>query len=167
MLLALDPGLNRSGVAVFRYGDLVRAERVDVPRTDADIGLRVAFMANAIAGRFRGVTDLVAEWPRTYRRGRAGGGPSKSLFPLAGIIGGVSVGLQCAVMTYEPRDWAGQVPKNKKGDGRTSMRGTRIERRLKDAELRVWQDLPKSGNHDIVDAVGIGLHFLGRGYLET
>lgn len=165
MLLALDPGLNRSGVALFKYGRLVRAERIDVPKTEIDIAHRCMFMANAIAGKFREVTDVVAEWPRTYRAGRAGGGPSKALFPLAGVVIGVAVGLQAPIVTYEPRDWAGQVPKTKTVDGRESMRGRRIGKRLDVAERAVWVTMHDRGNHDIVDAIGIGLHHLGRGFV--
>lgn len=56
------------------------------------------------------------------------------------------------VYWYEARKWKGQVPK--------AVMGKRILKCLTEEELKVLGPLAK--NHNVLDAVGIGLYHLGR-----
>lgn len=104
---------------------------------------------------------LVWEWPHVYQRERSHADPA-DLLALAAVGGAVaaaaaSLWLGLVVMTVEPGEWSGQVPKSKTGDPWASPRGRRIHERLTPAERDL---VPRS--HDALDAVGIGLHTLGR-----
>jgi hypothetical protein len=169
-LLAIDPGCAASGVAVFDDNVLVRAFLVTVAEPEKnypDPGARACAMADKVIGA-GGVSgsntdEVVGEWPRSYAPGRKGGGPPVKMFPLAGIIVGVACALHPATLTtYTARTWSEGTKKIRTGDGRTTARGRWIAGRLIHSELCVWEHLPDRDNHDIVDAIGIGLHHLGR-----
>jgi hypothetical protein len=170
-LLAIDPGCAASGVAVFEDGVLVRAFLANVTEPEKrypDPGARACAMVDEITIHFltwsgSTVDEVVGEWPRTYPTGRRGGSPATAMFPLAGIIVGVACALHPATLTtYTARTWSEGTKKIRTGDGRTTARGRWIAGRLVKEELDVWDGLPDKGNHDIVDAIGIGFHHLGR-----
>lgn len=169
-LFAVDPSVNNPGVALFRGGVLIAAERVkiDPEYASLEIGERCQRVASAII-RWGMAFDmeprsLVFEWPQSYYG--KGKGSQNDLFGLAGV--GMSVAGQLGVAlaprhialtirTPTPAEWAGQVPKNTTGDPFASPRGLRIKARLSLEELAVI--VP---SHDAVDAVGLGLWCLGR-----
>lgn len=169
-LLAVDPSINKPGVALFRGGKLIAAERVKIPEDLADLDLaercqRVAShiirwgMAFEMEPR-----ALVFEWPQSYYG--KGKGDQNDLFGLVGVGMAVAGQLAVALIPREislvvrsvvPAGWAGQVPKSTTGDPWASPRGIRIKSRLSDEEIAAIVV-----SHDALDAVGIGLHFLGR-----
>jgi len=161
-VLAVDPGLNRSGVATFRDGVLIRAgapsfsgiDKAPLPARIAAMGLRIALSAP------RGIYTLAMEWPQVYAVGKSKGDPN-DLLPLAGICADVAARLNAPVVVmYSPREWAGNTKKSETVKGaKTSMRAKRIESRLTGPELEVWAGVKY---HDTVDAIGIGLKALGR-----
>lgn len=107
------------------------------------------------------VDILVWEWPHVYQRERSHADPA-DLLALAAVGGAVAAVAESlwpglVVKTVEPGEWSGQVPKNKTGDPWASPRGRRIHERLTATERAL---VPRS--HDALDAVGIGLHALGR-----
>lgn len=165
-LVALDPGLLHPAIALFHGGVLIYAARVELPKTlsaKTNLGARVVSVARhcqyVVAEWFEplGSPELVFEWPQVYRAAKSKGDPN-DLLPLAGICGALSGVLQATLITsYTPAEWIGQLPKGTTGDPRESPRGTRIWSRLTHAE-----QMTITLSHDAIDAVGLGLHHLGR-----
>lgn len=191
-LLALDPGLVHPALALFRERRLVAAGRVRVPRAYspsnlADVGeraRRVALLCLAWAtsrgvsvaaldvardamleGRHgeatrimigEGLTQLVYEWPQVYRATRSKGDPN-DLLGLVGVGAALSGMLGVPAQTFTPAQWIGGLPKSTTGDPLASPRGARVWSRL-DADERAAVEV----SHDAIDAVGLGLHALGR-----
>jgi hypothetical protein len=176
IVAAVDPGLNCSGLAVGTAGELLRAEYVEVD-ADGDLVARVAAMSRAIAVRIWstacGVSDLVVEWPRvlaaTHQRGSKRGADSNDLLAVAGVASGVAALVayssveavqtgtsRCRVHSVHPDAWkGGQVPKD--------VMGRRVLVRLTEAERARLALRSRGGlDHNMVDAVGIYLHHVGR-----
>jgi hypothetical protein len=188
-LLAVDPSKTSPGAALFRNGRLFACRRVRIgclecgvldykhtrecSRPEEGEGSRVLRVARRIVEWVIDVPAeprvLVYEWPKVYAVGKSDGDPA-DLIPLAGIGGALSGILAMAqahrnvvldVRTYEPAEWAGQVKKSKKaGEALTSPRGRRISERLNEDEREIV-----TPQHDVVDAIGLGMHALGRGFI--
>jgi hypothetical protein len=178
VLLAIDPGMNSPGVALFRTATLLAADRVFIPVEYASLsdGARWLSVAREIARRAHEcgcVTDVVFERPQWYARGKSKGDPNQ-LAGIAGVAANVtgilSTYAPLRVMSPTPAEWIGQLPKtcrtckaNKKkcpackGSAWMTPRGQRIRSRLTDAELALVPD-----QNDAIDAVGLGLWALGR-----
>lgn len=172
-LLALDPSFVKPGVALFRGGKLIAAERVKI---DPD------YKSMPFAERCGRVASDIIRWgiahkmrPRTYayelpqfyseRDGKTVGDPNdlRGLIAIGAEIAGT---LRLAMAGYDislvvhsptPAEWAGQIPKATTGDPWASPRGVRVKSRLSPAEL-----LAVVPSHDAIDAVGIGLFIQGR-----
>lgn len=95
-------------------------------------------------------SDLVIEIPQVYR-GRLQKGDPNDLVDLAFSAGQFAKGFE-HVKKIRPREWKKQVPKK--------IMMKRILDKLTIRELEVLAD--KATNHNFVDAVGIGLWYLGR-----
>jgi hypothetical protein len=188
-ILAVDPGLRHPAASLFRHGRLLAASRVPVPSAwhKLDVAERCRLIGAAIqdwacengldmdamveayrlaqGGDFtraralrdnRGVVQVVFERPQIYRAGRSKGDPN-DLPPLFGVGAAISARLDVETVSYTPAQWIGQMPKATTGDPLKSPRGRVVWCSLaKDERDRV--DL----SHDAVDAVGLGLHHLGR-----
>jgi hypothetical protein len=169
-LIGLDPSMRSSGVAVFGRGLLVAADRILIQR-DAIAAITARCRAMAVAvldwveaprGDTDGDTDgwdLATEYPQAYAPGRRGAGPPGDLIPMGLVIGGVAARCPGSVHQYLPGQWTGQLAKTLKGDPRGSPRGERIWSRLDGGERAVAAGCLQ---HDAWDAIGIGLHHLGR-----
>lgn len=171
-LLSLDPSINSSGVALFRDGRLTAAAQVPA-RVIAGMaqGARALAMADTIVGWVIGtkakITTVAHEWPQIYTGSKSKADPNK-LVGMAVVDGAVDCmlahiaaqrGEQFEIHTFLPAEWAGQLPKDThKGAYWKSPRGARIWSRLDDDERAIAADV----NHDAADAIGIGLHALGR-----
>lgn len=137
-LIALDPGKN-TGIALFRDGklhwcSLADGERLKPIRDDE------AF--------------VVCEFPFVYPGGR-GKGDGNSLLSVAKIAGRLTALVpEDRLKFVYPRSWKGTVDKD--------VMCKRILDRLSDQEKRCLPKLPKSKMHNVIDAIGIGLHELGR-----
>lgn len=166
LLFALDPSLLSAGCAVFRDGVLAEAwrHRPLFPFPTGDDPLAVGdrwqtwaqVIGNAFLQRGTGGT-LVWERPQIYRASKSKGDPN-DLIALAAIGNGVAAHFRRgATMAPTPAQWTGQVKKATRGSAWKSPRGMRIRSRLTPAELALVPD-----QHDVVDAVGLGLWALGR-----
>ncbi len=171
-LLALDPSVRSPGIAIFKDGTLVIADRVKIPKYDVEKfsdGARWDFVARRILASVRpclsdvteGATDLVFELPQIYTWGKSKGDPN-DLVGLAGVAGALVGHLVqsfplLGVYSPTPAEWIGQLPKSTKGSAKESPRAQRILSRLSAEELARVPD-----QHDALDAVGLGLWRLGR-----
>lgn len=174
ILLAVDPSLRSAGVALYRDGQLVAVGRMRGIETTYDVAHRCRVMARDImvwvADRALVIPSpdvLALEWPQIYRAAKSKGDPNDML-GLAGVCAAVAALYPMAeVRSFLPDQWepAPKVSPERKRRGLgpidseafTSPRGVRILSRLSDAERAL---IPMS--HDAMDAVGIGLHALGR-----
>lgn len=163
MLLAIDPSIRCAGWALFKVSggrELVAAGTVD-QSSDEVMSFRVA---NFLA-RFEDqsnwplacVTDVVLEFPQVYP-GSQEENPN-DLMPLAAQAGAIlyAFGHQ-RVTLVAPRDWKGNVEKHAHNE--------RVLGRLSPAELARVPTQARSRkypyNHNMVDAIGIGLHHQGK-----
>lgn len=139
---AIDPGAD-AGVACFVDGALFWCGVVHEPTAE----------------QVAGASDVVLEEPQVYRRGR---GDPNDLIKLARLVGRweeLGRGAGARVHRVRPRTWKGTVPK--------SIHNARTLALLSSSERHVVeQDLDRVARavrHNAIDAVGIGLWFLGRG----
>lgn len=164
-LLAIDPSIRSSGVALFEGGCL-RASNVIKLSTRGDAGARCMRMANEIliwtaSHELECPRTLVLEWPQIYRSVKSKGDPN-DLIGLAGVSMAVAGLLHYSLMsndekvleikTFKPSEWIGQTPK--------SARVERLRGRFSEKELHIFNSTRSS--HDAVDAMGIGMFSLGR-----
>ncbi len=178
MLLALDPGINSPGVALFRAGTLVAADKISGTAYKAfEDGQRWLEVAKSIvtfaqlASPDERITTVIFEKVQFYQRKQGGskGDPNK-LLGVAGVAANVTGILSTygpiVVLSPTPAEWVGQIPKtcstcgeNKKkcpvckGSAWKTTRGRRIRSRLTEAEIALVPD-----QNDAIDAVGVGLY---------
>lgn len=159
-LLAVDPGARGAGVAAFAGGLLRRAAYVEnTARRGADAAA-CRSLAVAVRRYFDAIgrvefTEVACEWPQVYAPGKQKGDPNDLL-----ALVGVSVGI-CAlyagadVSSYLPAQWKAQMPKG--------VAHERVLARLSAEERNeIWLPSAKGLQHNVLDAIGIGLHHLGR-----
>lgn len=174
-LITLDPafGLGKTtSAARWMHGTLIAVGTFTLPKrgiTGESAGARMHRVAQAVIAW---ATELgaaprlyVYEWPQVIRAGRSKGDPN-DLPGLAAVGAAVAAGLAVLsarqnvglrVVTRTPAEWTGGVPKVTEGDPWASARGVRVAARLSVAERVLVPD-----SHDAIDAVGLGLHALGR-----
>lgn len=167
-MIALDPSIASSGVALFRGGALSAVDTIKRKVTKDDIAARCLAMAEDIGDWIQRTGSrprvLVCEWPAKSWRGDA-----RDLHGLPGVNMGVAMLLRVVmlarqepftVLSYEPGEWSGGMSKTKTKKGaKFSPRAVRALSRLNDDELEAWHT---TSSHDAIDAIGIGLYALGR-----
>ncbi|NNB84589.1 hypothetical protein [Corallococcus exiguus] len=164
-LVAIDPGLRHCGVALF---DVSSASLfcAGLPKNPepAHGALSLASwvsMAGAVQTWLRPrVLDepfqLIIELPRVYSAAHQRG-DQNDLIQLAGVVGTLGGALTPVAerRSVFPRDWKGTL------DADAFIE--RIKQRLGSAEhLRVELPAAQDIHHNVWDAIGIGLHALGR-----
>lgn len=159
-MIAIDCGLRGCGVAQFKADTLIRAAYVkNTAKTERGpatwVKMAQAVFAWACPASFE--EELVIEYQR-LRFGREKGDPN-NMMELQGVVGAITgVMFDWNVVGLFPEQWKGSVKKE-------IMTG-RIIQRLSLEELNMLEVRKKAKNliydHNMVDAVGIGLHHLGR-----
>lgn len=164
-ILAIDPGIRGCGVACFAgsgadarlYGAAyiespVRTGALDCAACVAMARAVVAYCAWSTPGGFQ---QVVCEWPQVYTGGKMKGDPN-DLPPLAGVDCAIcALYPNAELITYLPAQWKGQAPKD--------VTAARAKAKLTAEELTaVWLPSAKGLQHNVWDAVAIGLHHLGR-----
>lgn len=157
-MLCVDPGLRGCGVAEFENGKLVKAGYVKNP-VKSGRGYRayesVAWQVRQWAGPWEHFEALLIELPRIYPGSAQQKGDLNDILDLAGVGGAVAAFFDSTFAeSIFPSDWKGQVPKQKML--------ARIKAAILPEELPRVQQTNKSDTEDILDAIGIGLHKLGR-----
>lgn len=162
MLLAVDPGIRGCGLALFDDARLRLAAYLKNGARSKNI-VRDAESMGRDVWRWApsAVTELVVEWPQIYatriRSGESKGDPN-DLLGLAAVDAAIAAHMwETPVGRYLPREWKGQLTKE--------ACHHRILSRLDDGERQVLaQACEEAGSlaHNVMDAVGIGLHHIGR-----
>ncbi len=137
VFVSVDPGVHASGMAWWTYGKLAQVEYCKPGHNILQIA-----------------TDLIIEVPQVYQ-GRAQKGDPNDLITLAVEVGRITT-LFPNHRLVKPRDWKGNIKKE--------MMLKRIIKTLTTEELLMVKalKLPKSKVHNVLDALGIGLWYLGR-----
>jgi len=150
ILKSVDPGLRTCGVALWRDGVLTRADLVlGSPKA---LGFDAWYPMALAVGKHRS-DELAIELPQVYTRGLSKGDPN-DLIQLAVIVGMIADS-HPMVSIYLPRQWKGQTPKD--------VMTRRIKGKLTDEELAcIVLPTQRSLQHNVWDAIGIGLHHLER-----
>lgn len=169
MILSVDPATHGCGCALWRRNDgiLFRAGYV---ANDVNCGGLYTWVraAQMVVSWLSGMScsELIVEMPQVYTRGenKTKGDPNKCVIPLVAVDAALAALLPHAVVnTYQPHTWKGSTSKPEKASGPEYIIMSRVKERLSSEELsRVhW---PKSVVHswDVADAIGVGLHHLGR-----
>jgi hypothetical protein len=189
--LAVDPSINSIGAAIFAGREMTAVGRILVPTAQRQgcHGLRAelaAAQAIAWVGAQLASTgvmpDLVVyEWPQVYDDEKTGNKDRNDLPGLAAVGAAIVAHLreqawrrqrEVLVQTYYPAEWAHQTKKTigERVDGKWRTRKPRVAETWLTARAK-WiakaltereRALAVAANHDAVDAVGIGLHHVGR-----
>lgn len=183
-LVAIDPGVGYSGVAVFDLGThrLVDAGVVKGEGFKNNLWA-VDELAAAIVIRLSGVvggtvTKVAFEWQQVYSKRARGKKDPNDLLPLGALIGATLVRMHplldhadgAEVVLHRPHEWKGSIQKN--------PTARKVLARLDAEELsRVDEVAPfiraldgadrerkqvTHPTHNALDAAGLGLHVLGR-----
>nr|BDT33744.1 hypothetical protein MFMH1_34130 [Myxococcus sp. MH1] len=171
LLVALDPGLRECGVALFDMdsGELLAAGMPTNAERKARGLPAWARMADGVsafvssflepyraAGEVISIT-LASECPQVYTAGKSKGDPN-DLIELAGVVGRVAGSLKAtSERSYLPREWKGTLD--------ADVMIERIKARLAERPheyLRVQLPRAQDKHHNVWDAIGIGLHVVGR-----
>ncbi len=106
------------------------------------------------------ITHLAIEMPMVRKRGsqraeKAGTDP-KDIVHLAAVVGAIVAAADVPATVYLPEDWKGQVPK--------PIHNARAIARLTPEELIRVPRRPRAKDidHNVIDGLAIGLHFVGR-----
>jgi hypothetical protein len=155
LLLSVDPGLNGCGLGLFREGLLEQGTYVEAhSRAQRSAGwLAMVGAVRDFIGA-RPVATLVVELPQVYIQARQKGDPN-DLIQLSAVVGGLCVAFERSNQKiYLPAEWKGQVPKE--------IVHARAVQRLSEDERGRISCRKKALLHNAMDAVSIGLKFLGR-----
>ena len=169
--MALDPGLRECGVALFDLdtGELLVAGMPTNPERKARGLTAWARMAEGVAAFVSSFLEpprasseavaivVVSECPQVYTAGKSKGDPN-DLIELAGVVGRVAGALGASEeRSCLPREWKGTL----NGDVMVERIKARLGERPHE-HLRVQLPRAQDKHHNVWDAVGIGLHALGR-----
>lgn len=155
-IIGIDPGLRGCGVSVVRDGKVVAAAYVKNtdqthrgPRAWVSMAHEVEMFVkeNVPDGELIMVQELMKVYPRQK-------GDPADLLELQGVNGAIVGRIRCdQQIGYTAREWKGQVPKE--------VHNARVELKLTSEESAVITTT-KSLRHNVIDAIGIALHYIGR-----
>lgn len=146
--MAVDPGLRACGVAIFDDGFLTEAYlvRSEEKTHRGPVAWQAMVRAMPLA-----VRPVRVEFPKAYY-GAKQQADHADLLELAAVVGALAARYEpqgCGIIA--PAEWKGQLSKEECR--------RRIRERLDDRELLVLDGVK---DHNVWDAVGIGLHATGR-----
>lgn len=157
-VVAVDPGVHMLGIGVFtdsvlEHASLMKAENQKLQGPEAWVAL-----ARLFAMKFQGPMTVVMEFPRVYQGGKQGGDPADML-ELAAVDGALCAavaGTDVKLVRVFPSDWKKQMDKE--------TTTPRILQRLQEAGRNEEKMIEMAGakSHNILDAIGVGLYYLGR-----
>ncbi len=153
-ILAIDPGLRATGYAYFRHGTLAQCGiKGSRARERAEAA---AVIGRELAVEFRRPLDaLIVEVPQVYQARLLKGDPN-DLVSVA-LVAGATLQLPALIrLAVSPHQWKGNVPKE--------VTRSRVLFGISPAERLLISEsgVAPSLQHNIYDAVGIGLWYLRR-----
>lgn len=189
MLIALDPGMNSPGIALFAEPPVYNGTRElyaaarfntleykDLP--DGERWLRVARVLSGWVHKYIGgplpLLTVVFERPQWYQRGKSKGDPNQ-LAGIAGVAANLTGILSChyfplEIVSPKPAEWIGQLPKMCHACGENKKKcpvchgsawNTPRGKRIQ-SRLNAREFALVPDQNDAIDAVGLGLWASGR-----
>lgn len=156
-LLAVDPGVHACGCALFRDGKLVAAEYV---REEGENPLAVVDNVIGWCVDYSFLDKIVIEIPQVYAGPRAN--DPNDLIQVALVAGAIGALANSDTCFVHPREWKGQLPKPKRASDPYIV-AERAAKKLSTEELeRVSLPSAKGLQHNVWDAIGLGLWALDR-----
>ena len=157
-VLSLDPGVKQLGWARWVSGQLSGA---GLSRTKADDveDAAIAHMDGVPGPRCDVVVvERMTHYPGLGSKSQPAANDLLDLQLIGAFVAGKHLATGGSMIHVRPHEWKGQAPKN--------IMEKRIERALSDMELArlsyALEKVPASLQHNVVDAVGIGLWFFRR-----
>lgn len=162
---ALDPGIRDCGIALLHGQTVQWGKLVRNPMRSGNDYEACRFMAMAVCVYMPRLDVLVIEWPRVYTAGKqvkdGHGTDPNDLLPLVGVGAAVAALFPDAkIVRRYPDEWKMQVEKIAMNI-RVCGRLTPEERKTVEAN-DPNPEKPHDKGHNIWDAVGLGLHHVGR-----
>lgn len=179
IMLSVDPGTRSCGMAVWEDGKLIYAgvvvregDELAGPRECAQVARLVwrEFMYKPWqplqSPREAEAPHVLAfEIPQVYQRaaGKSKGDPSK-LLPVYGVVSAITAlfSEEAEVRYGTPRDWKGGVGKPKSVKEMYAIEPRVMERLSAEERATIVWPKNKQRRWDVVDAIGVGLHHIGR-----
>ncbi len=170
-LLSIDPGKNALGWAYAGDSGHILCAGVVRSETPTQVGGDdVAMVARHVLGQLRlalgglpPAASLVIEKMRVYPGPQGAKTNPNDLIDLSYLSGGVhmlpEVRADVQVVLVEPRDWKGQIPKEKMVEHRIKPSLSVFERKLVEASM---QHVPDHLKHNGWDGVGLNLWGMQR-----
>ncbi len=160
-LIAFDCGLAYVGCSLFDYNrkELLNCYYIDTPidsREAAEQTADLVHRVHAILAAYLENALIVVEYPEQYAINPTPRAPVQGLACTGGGLVSALKRESNRVKFLLPKEWKGQVPKDIMLD--------RIVNRLQPSErtLLEAQKFIKSKKHNVIDAIGLGLHMLDR-----
>lgn len=152
----VDPGLRGCGVAEFIGGGLYRAAYIPNPAREGTGYLVYGSMALAVHQWCScDVKGIIIEHPRIYPQSSQQKGDPNDIVSVAAVGAAIAAVRDWhGVESVYPANWKGQVPKD--------VMTERIRRSLAVEESVVIEPCAASLKHNVLDAIGMGLHKLNR-----
>ena len=152
MLVVVDPSISSSGVAVFEDGELSAAWLVRAKEWREMVHSITASVRSRFPAGWEDF-ELVIERPRIYTRKTK---RYDDIMKMMLVVGGLGVAFRSSPLVfYFPQDWKKNLSKEAMVE--------RVKDRLRESdEIDRVELVSKSLEHNVFDAVGIGLHHLKR-----
>jgi hypothetical protein len=184
-VLSIDPGVRFTGAAIFDLDtkQLLKARRVrGAGFSSTEFGSRlwnlidVAKDVVAFAKAHAPFSAVVFEWPQIYGKRQAGRKDPNDLLPLSAVDGAVLALMdpyltdECQAELYVPHEWKGSKQANPTARMVLDELSVNEQKAIEDiVPFRSHlSECERTGTevshpaHNTIDAVGIGLKFLGR-----
>lgn len=148
-LISIDPGIRHCGIAVWQdykliNAQLIKGSKAKIPQCFQD-------MVKSLEPHLKKLDLLIIEYPKIYSQRRLQKGDPKDLLNLAALCGAISSKFK-NVTYLEPKIWKGQTKKH--------VTEYRVKKHLSKEELNNIKLPCKYLQHNVYDAVGIGLWYI-------
>lgn len=148
IVVGVDAGLRKLGLAVFHAGELMLCETLRVGGRARGVSAWL-LAADAVSAALDGVVPDVLVIERMQLDKRTRGGVVGDVIELSGVVGAIVATVPSAELySYTPSQWKGSRPKD--------VEHRYLRRLLRPAELAIVE----GAGHDALDAVGIAAHYL-------
>ncbi len=156
--VSIDPGVRDAGVALWDDDHELRAAKLIRCRHGGWPAL-AAMVADWVEHSYLDIQHIVIEQPQVYVQSRQKGNPNY-LIALAMAAGAIAMAVldrhpDASIVTVLPAVWKGNTPKD--------IHNERTKKLISPVEHeQISLPSAKSLQHNVWDAVGIGLHLLQR-----
>ena len=157
-LVSIDPGVHDAGVALWD-DDHELIDATLVRSKSGGWGLLAGLVVHWVESHFLDIRDIVVEQPQVYPQNRQKGDPN-DLIAIALSAGATAMAIsiqypEAKIVMLLPATWKGQTPKEISNKRTKNQLGVVERSRI---------DLPraKTLQHNVFDAIGIGLYWLRR-----